>query len=93
MIERTLAFTQTQTLDSFYFQLYPMNLRIIGADSIVPPPGTTYIFSIIKGQQKFDENKIPTEADFRKVDALDVMIFSKCQLNFYLPNFSKGKKI
>ena len=40
--------------------------------------------------QKFDENKLPTQANFKNIKGVDVMMFPKCQLNFYLPNFSKA---
>ncbi len=35
--------------ESYYFQLYPLSLTIVGKDSTVPAPGTTYRFTIVKG--------------------------------------------
>ncbi len=43
--------------------------------------------------QKFDENKIMTEANFINTNGTHIMPFRGCQLNFYLPNFNKNRKI
>ena len=43
--------------------------------------------------QKFDENKIMTEANFIETNGTHIMPFRGCQLNFYLPNFNKVRKI
>jgi hypothetical protein len=39
--------------DSFYFQLYPLSLSIIGQESVLPDPSTTYKFSVLKGTNQF----------------------------------------
>lgn len=49
MIDKALAGLNPQGGESYYFQLYPLNLSIIGKDSEVPAPGTTYRFTILKG--------------------------------------------
>lgn len=43
--------------------------------------------------QKFDENKITTDANFIDTNGTHIMPFRGCQLNFYLPNFNKNRKI
>lgn len=48
MIDRALNLGNTQA-DSFYFQLYPINLAIVDKNSVMPEPGTTYKFAIFKG--------------------------------------------
>lgn len=47
MIDKALA-TMNQN-DSYYFQLYPLSLYIVGEHSELPAPGTTYRFTILKG--------------------------------------------
>ncbi len=49
MIEKALNTIGGAQAEAYYFQLYPLNLSIIGKESVVPEPGTTYRFSIIKG--------------------------------------------
>lgn len=69
MIDNVLNFGPTQT-ESYYFQLIPLDLSIVGKGSMIPAVGTTYRFIISKGlssnsgQQKFDENKFPVIANF-----------------------------
>lgn len=43
--------------------------------------------------QKFDENKIMTDANFINSNGTEIMPFRGCQLNFYLPNFNKNRKV
>jgi hypothetical protein len=43
--------------------------------------------------QKFDENKVLTDANFINTNGTHIMPFRGCQLNFYLPNFNKARKI
>jgi hypothetical protein len=43
--------------------------------------------------QKFDENKIMTDANFINTNGTNIMPFRGCQLNFYLPNFNKSRKV
>lgn len=96
MIDKALA-TMNQG-DSYYFQLYPLNLYIVGETSELPAPGTTYRFTILKGthpqmpgQQKFDETKLPIEANFKNVNGQHVMVMPKCPINFFVPNFATGR--
>ncbi len=99
MIDKALTtISQSGGGDAFYFQLYPLSLTIVGEDSEVPAPGTTYRFTIMKGivcsipgQQKFDETRLPIEANYKKANGVNVMVMPKCPLNFYVPNFSKGR--
>lgn len=103
MLDKALSHIQNtaqNAAETYYFQLVPLTLSIIGKDSQVPAPGTTYKFCILKGinfftvsaQQKFDENKLPIQSNFKKVSDVELMPIPKCQLNFYLPNFTKGRK-
>jgi hypothetical protein len=48
MIDRVLNLGPVQQ-DSYYFQLIPISLSIINPDSELPAPGTTYRFSVSKG--------------------------------------------
>lgn len=88
MIDRALGFTPP---DSYYFQLHPINLILL--QEPVPSPESKFNFSIYKGMQKFDENKVMTDANFINTNGTNVMPFRGCQLNFYLPNFNKTRKI
>ncbi len=49
MIDKALSSIASSQTEAYYFQLYPLNLSIIGKESVVPAPGTTYQFSILKG--------------------------------------------
>lgn len=42
--------------------------------------------------QKFDENKIMTDANFINSNGTHIMPFRGCQLNFYVPNFNANRK-
>lgn len=42
--------------------------------------------------QKFDENKIPIEANFQVANKTPVLVINTCRLNFYLPNYNKNRK-
>ena len=42
--------------------------------------------------QKFDENKITTDANFIDLNGTHIMPFRGCQLNFYVPNFNANRK-
>ena len=44
------------------------------------------------GMQKFDENKITTDANFIDLNGTHIMPFRGCQLNFYVPNFNANRK-
>ncbi len=95
MIDRALGFT---TPESYYFQLYPVNLILL--QEPVPSNESKFKFSIYKGNphfisgnQKFDENKIMTDANFINSNGTHIMPFRGCQLNFYLPNFNINRKI
>jgi hypothetical protein len=45
------------------------------------------------GNQKFDENKIPIEANFTNINGTEVMVIPKSPLNFSLPTYTKGRKV
>lgn len=49
MIDRALAGLNASQQDTYYFQLYPLNLTIVGKESVAPPSGTTYRFTVSKG--------------------------------------------
>jgi hypothetical protein len=49
MIDRALANINPIQADTYYFQLYPLNLTIVGKESVAPPSGTTYRFTVFKG--------------------------------------------
>jgi hypothetical protein len=79
--------------------LIPIFLSIVGKESELPAEGTTYRFSVSKGnlplnigQQKFDENKFPIQANFNMIDGTPFMNVSSCKLNFYVPSFNKLRK-
>ena len=66
MIDRALGLN---TSESYYFQLYPVNLHLVKGD--LPSKDAKFKFSIYKSNdvsyldlQKFDENKIFTDSDF-----------------------------
>ena len=42
--------------------------------------------------QKFDENKITTDANFIDLNGTQIMPFRGCQLIFYVPNFNANRK-
>lgn len=98
MIDRVLNFGPVQQ-ESYYFQLIPLSLSMINPSSELPAKGTTYRFSVSKGnpspyigQQKFDESKIPIEANFQTVGKIPVIVINSIRLNFYLPNYSKQRR-
>ena len=43
------------------------------------------------GQQKFDETKLPIEANFKNVNGKNVMVLPRCPVNFYVPSYTRNK--
>lgn len=98
MLDSALKVLTQPVGEVYYFQLYPLSLSIIGRNSEVPAPGTTYRFTIMKGtpsmmtgQTKFDETRLPIESNFQKLKEQFVMVMPKCPINFYVPNFTNGR--
>jgi len=58
MIDRALGFGSPIRREAFYFQFWPNFIRL--EEGSTPPPAKSSIrFSVYKGPQKFNENKIP----------------------------------